>query len=206
MSALPLFSTSGAPAAPLFTPSDPITTTPLVGDLSMGTKPKKPSPLLLSSALPPVPSKSLEKIQNGTYLDFKELLPDNISLLQNAQDLGGSSAASMANSKLREVPDPLSWVTCFLTFMAAKVDHQECRDLAAYAQIVIHLARKHGGKGWLAYDKLFRQQMAAGAESSWAELNSSLMAATVLATDSVAKPEGEQGGQLPPHCQIVCPF
>ena len=94
-------------------------TNPLVGDLSMGTKPKKPSPLLLSSALPPVPSKSLEKIQNGTYLDFKELLPDNISLLQNAQDLGGSSAASMANSKLREVPDSLSWVACFLTFMGS---------------------------------------------------------------------------------------
>ena len=25
-------------------------------------------------------------------------------------------------------------------------------------------------------------------------------------TLTVAKPEGEQGGQLPPHCQIVCPF
>ena len=71
--------------------------------------------------------------------------------------------------------------------MAAKTESKEVRDLAAYGQIVLHLAGKHGGKGWMAYDKLFRQQQSAGATMPWAELNPSLMAATVLGNS------GEQG-------------
>ena len=85
-----------------------------------------------------------------------------------------------ATSKLRDIQDPLTWVSCFLSFLAAKVDHQLTRDLASYAQIVILLARKHGRRGWLSYDHLFRQQLAAGAITAWADLNPSLMAATVL--------------------------
>ena len=50
--------------------------------------------------------------------------------------------------------------------------------------LIINLSRKHGGKGWMTYDRLFCQQMAAGSGASWAELNPSLMAATVLVVDS----------------------
>lgn len=32
----------------------------------------KPPPLILSSALPPVPAKAVEKIQNGNFIDFKD--------------------------------------------------------------------------------------------------------------------------------------
>ena len=158
MASLPLFSIGEAPTLP------PV---PLAGvDLSSttatsGAKANKPAPLLISSALPPIPSKALEKISNRVYIDFKELLPDNVSLLQNLQEMGGTSCSthSAHSSKLREVPDPLSWVSCFLTFMAAKVDSKECRDLAAYAQIIINLSRKHGGKGWMTYDRLFRGRL-----------------------------------------------
>ena len=55
------------------------------------------------------------------------------------------------------VQDPLSWVSCSLAFVAAKVDSKETREMAVYGQITIHLARKHGGKGWLSYDHLFHQ-------------------------------------------------
>ena len=114
---------------------------------------------------------------------------DNIALLQRLQELGPLQASHplLTGSKLREVNDPLSWVSCFLAFMATKTEAKEVRELAAYGQMVLHLAGKHGGKGWMAYDKLFRQQQAAGAAMPWAELNPSLMAATVLGND------GEQG-------------
>ena len=81
---------------------------------------------------------------------------------------------------MREIQDPLSWVSCFLAFMATKVDNKETQSLAAYGMLVIHLARKHGGRGWLAYDSMFRQQKAAGAPFKWEDLNPSLMAATVI--------------------------
>ena len=94
----------------------------------------------------------------------------------------------MVSSRLWEVQDPLSWVSCFLAFVGAKVDSKETRELAAYGQIIIHLARKHGGKGWLSYDRLFRQQVAAGSPIPWAELNPSLMAATVLGSMGPGEP------------------
>lgn len=64
--------------------------------------------------------------------------------------------------------------------MAAKVDHKETQDLAAYGLIVLQLAQKHGGTGWLVYDRQFRRNMVAGASMPWADINPSLMAATVL--------------------------
>ena len=38
-----------------------------------------------------------------------------------------------------------------LSFITAKVRQQEVRHLLAYGQIIIQLAHRHGGKGWLAF-------------------------------------------------------
>ena len=87
-------------------------------------------------------------------------------------------------SRLREIKNPLTWVYCFLSFIAAKTDFSATRELVAYAQIVVQLARKHGGVGWLAYDQHFRQQLAGGSGAMWNDINNSLMSATVLAPSS----------------------
>ena len=65
-------------------------------------------------------------------------------------------------------------------FVAAWVDLPGTRDLLAYDQLILQLARQHGGGGWIAYDSQFRQQAAAGATGPWSELNHSLMAATMF--------------------------
>ena len=64
-----------------------------------------------------------------------------------------------SSSRLREITDPLTWASCFLAFMATSLELQE---------------------GWLLYDRQFRQHRAAGAPMPWADINPSLMAATVL--------------------------
>ena len=43
--------------------------------------------------------------------------------------------------------DPLTWVLCFLAFMASRTSHEETRDMAAYAMIIIRLSRKHSRIG-----------------------------------------------------------
>ena len=53
------------------------------------------------------------------------------------------------------------------------------------------LARKHGGRGWKAYDAHFRQLVGAGHNLHWTELNPSMMAANVL----------QVGGQSCSICQ-----
>ena len=121
-------------------------------------------------------------------------------LLQRLQEIGQSGAISpgfqplVNSSRLREITDPLSWASCFLAFMASRVDNQETRDLAAYGLIVLQLSRKHAGEGWLAYDRQFRQHQAAGANLPWADISPSLMAATVLGQAA------EGGGRTCPLC------
>ena len=95
---------------------------------------------------------------------------------------------------MREISDPLSWSACFLAFMVVKEDHKETRDLAAYGMLILHLARKHTGSGWLVYDHQFRQHQAAGANLPRANISSSLMAATVLS----------RAGSGPGHSCSLC--
>ena len=68
----------------------------------------------------------------------------------------------------------------FLGLVHASSDCNETRELLAYEILIIHLARKHEGLGWVAYNSQFRQQAAAGACVCWPKLNLSLMAATVV--------------------------
>ena len=174
LSSTPTATSSTIPTSSLVTPalSAPL---PSTGEPSHS--------LITSNALPPLPAKILEKIKAGQFLDLKELLPDNAALLSQLRQLhslGPHHPPASSNTKLREIRDPLSWVFCFLYFIAASSDDIYIQQLSAYGQIVIHLAQKHGGSGWLAYDRLFRQQKAAGSTVPWSDLNSSLMAATVL--------------------------
>ncbi len=69
--------------------------------------------------------------------------------------------------------------------------------MLAYGCIVLNLAQKHGGSGWLEYDQAFRQQSSADPSIRWNSLNPSLMAATVLAAPSTTP------GSFCPHCQEV---
>ena len=153
---------------------------------SLLPSPARASPLIISPALPPIPGKVVEKARAGQFVEFKEFLPDNVLLLQRLQELGGANSIAPAaqplvsGSRLREITDPLTWVSCFLAFMAACTPHKETRDLAAYGMVILQLAKKHGGNGWMLYDRMFRQHRAAGAELQWADINPSLLAATVL--------------------------
>ena len=87
----------------------------------------------------------------------------------------------------------MTWVFCFLAFMAVKMDQEEMRSIAAYGIIILQLIRKHGGSGWLLYDRQFCLQQAAGTNLPWTDINPSLLAATVLG----------QAGEKPLHsCQL----
>ena len=159
----------------------------LLASVTSGAPPlPKPKPLAYSPVLPPVPVKVMEKIRAGGFVDFKELLLDNITLSERLQALGqpGSQLSYLGSvptaPRLRSISDPLTWACCFLAFMAASTESDATREMAAYAQIVVMQARKHPGGGWLAYDQQFRQQRAAGLDLKWNDLSPSIMAATVL--------------------------
>ena len=153
--------------------------------------PSRTAPLVLSSALLPIPEKVVEAIQAGHFVDFKDLLPDNVALKQRVVDAGILGSSANQSLRLREVTDVETWLHCFLAFVAAKEEFPETRELMTYGQIILMLARKHGGKRWKAYDTHFHQLVGAGHPLPWTELNPSMMAAEVL----------QSGGQVCAFCQ-----
>ena len=102
-----------------------------------------------------------------------ELLRDNMELGRRHHleaGLGGGTRPSR-----REVPDLLSWIACFGVYasMVAQKCPNRVRELWAYQTMVVHEARRCGGKGWQIYDSMFRQQAANNPKVDWSVLNTS---------------------------------
>ena len=138
----------------------------LVGHPTASLGPSRTPPLVLSSALPPISGKVFKVIRAGHNVDFKDLLPDNVALRHRVVDTGilGSSNRNLC---LRKVGDVETWLHCFPAFVASKVESPETRELMAYGQIILMLARKHGCMVWKTYDTHFRQLMGAGHTLPW---------------------------------------
>ena len=120
-----------------------------------------------------------EKIKQGLYVDLRELMPDNAALSKMLLEVRAVSAVQ-AGSKVREIEDPLTWAFYFLALLAVLVEDPKAKEMAAYAQLIIHLSQRHWRRGWLAYDRLFQQQAAAGCSHPWNQLAPSLLATTIM--------------------------
>ncbi len=139
--------------------------------------------LLLSPAEEPFPKKLVDKIRGGNFVEMKELLPDNLALITQLESMQGLSAAHLlgaARPRLREVSSLQTWCYCFLGYMAIRAADPTTRDQLAYARLLIKEAQRHGGLGWLDYDRAFRQQVAIDPSLRWNTLSPGLHASTML--------------------------
>lgn len=88
--------------------------------ISSPSAPSVGQALILSSSLPPIPAKVVDKVKANKFIEFKELLTDNILLSQRVNELGlgiNNNAALVPKISMREIQDPLSWIFCYLSFM-----------------------------------------------------------------------------------------
>ena len=177
----------GAP--PLVLGSGPITEVG-AGESTGSSAIKTPlnKPFILSEGLPPVPYKLTARILKGEFVDMAELLRDNLEAQRRAASMAQSPPMSAATptKHRREIPDLLSWVQCFGTYMAVLTSKfpQHMKELLAYQTLIVREARRCGGKGWLAYDSYFRQQVVGDESADWSRLNQSLYAVTFMAQAS----------------------
>ena len=141
-------------------------------------------PFILSEGLPPVPHKLTVRILKGEYVDMAELLRDNLEVERRASSTKqpAGSTATVQNKPRREIPDLLSWVQCFGTYMAIITSQfpNRTKELLAYQTLIVREARRCGGRGWLAYDSYFRQQVVGDDSADWSRLNQSLYAVTFI--------------------------
>lgn len=153
-------------------------------------------PFILSETASVVPAKLVKRILKGDYLDFAELLKDNMEAERRRATQEGESASAPYGHRAnrREVPDMLSWLGCFSLYAAVVCSKhpKKARELWAYQAMIISEHRRCGGRGWLLYDSAFRQQISSLDTVDFSKINQSLYATTFLAHSS--------RGQCCPSC------
>ena len=157
--------------------------------------------VVLPSALPPLTAKVATKIKSGQYVPTKDLLAD--MSLWNQLPGPHYVCSGLPKPRLREIQSPLMWVSCFLAYIAVRTPDPETRYLLTYARLVVREAQRHGGPGWLEYDKIFRQYAALDSTVEWNELNPSLHASTVM-TYRVLAPANAVVCHEPDHDTYAC--
>ena len=109
-------------------------------------------------------------------------MADNIALLNQLTLLNGTLPlpfTTINRTKVRKVPSLVSWLYCFSAYMAVQTSDPLTRDMLAYAHIIIHEALRHGGSGWMEYDRILRRQVAINPATPWNSLQPSLQVATI---------------------------
>ena len=160
---------------------------PVVPSLPMPSQVSQP--LLLSPSFSPQPPKLVDQIEKGEFVEMRELLTDNLSLLHHLEELQPSMsslqhATGSSRPRLWEVSSILTWTYFFLTYCAVRMDDVSLRGLLTYARLLLREARCQWGSGWIEYDRIFRQQVAADPTIPWNALNASLVASTFLGSHS----------------------
>ena len=80
----------------------------------------------------------------------------------------------------REVSSLASWLYCLLAYMALRWPDKGTRDRLVYACLIIREAQCHGGQGWLAYDRVFRQHAALDPSIQWNVLHPAIQVSTLF--------------------------
>ena len=115
---------------------------------------------------------------------MRDLLTDNVSLLDQLDTLGGPHVPpglpGTFKPRLREVTALPTWTYCFLAYVALQTDDQKVKDQLAYARLIIREAQRHSGSGWLDYDRVFRQQAALDPALKWNSLHPGIQASTLV--------------------------
>ena len=171
---LPLIGTEQA------TSSEAVNHTSIGSDTANADKPGDVTPFTLGEGLLPVPAKLVAKILKGDFVDMAKLLRDNMEAERRRPR--ASSGDPPNGSCRREVPDLLSWIQCFGMYAAVVTSKHpdKTKQLLAYQTMIVREARRCGGKGWLAYDSMFRQQAILTPNCDWSKLNNSLYSVTFL--------------------------
>ena len=133
----------------------------------------------------PNPRQAVAKVQSLQFIEMRELLPDDIALLERLAALPNTSALShgQRHTPQREVSSLLTWVCAFTTDIAimAEMRPDLIKSRLAYMCNIVREASRFGGDGWKTYDYVFRSQAAVDPSMDWAELNPSMLMAFMAA-------------------------
>ena len=180
------------PIVPRFSMGGTITTSAGQGqsshDVGRGSCGADVQGMILSQALQPIPARLVRRILSGDFMEMRDLLIDNVTLHDQLESVQGplnlTPIPGALRPRLREVPSLISWVFCFLAYIAVRTSDPVARDMTSYCRLIIREGLRHGGNGWRDYDRCFRSQAAIDHSQRWNVLISDLHAATIISQRS----------------------
>ena len=145
---------------------------------SSGSAKKETTFVSVTEGIQPVPSKVVEKIDTGEFVDLGDLLQDQVpqeDLMLPDPKSGVVLVHSLDSlqKKKKKIRDFHSWVEAFMVFVATKYrsSQPEVASLMAYGVLINQAAREHAPDRWLTYDRKFREVIGAKKDDRWNELN-----------------------------------
>lgn len=128
----------------------------------------------VGDGLPPVPQKTVDRIQKGEYVEMGDLLPEFWVAPREGED---KTAQGMARSRgRRRTQDICVWSQCFAIYVAVMSAKwpQRVPEMMAYMIQIIRASQEYEGLWWFVYDEAYRRQAAATGHVEWSKINPSI--------------------------------
>ena len=122
----------------------------------------------IGAGRPPVPTKLMNKIESGVFVEMAELLPERLGVL-------GTDDDAKQKPKKRSL-SILEWLQCYAVYVAviSKKQPERIPDLMGYQSLVIEAYMEYKNDCWIGYDRRFRQQAASQPHRPWSTIDSTL--------------------------------
>ena len=87
-----------------------------------------------------IPARVVRQIQALDYVDFAELLPDNLEMLRRMQCLQAGQSEAPSRRRLRQIMGIPTWVQCFAVYAGVLLQRHPGRalDILGYLRLVVH--------------------------------------------------------------------
>ena len=156
-----------------------------------------------------IPGNYVKEIQSGEFFELNKLLPKNLSL----HDEGDNLVLSLENSVVKvskkakqgtSITDVEQWTTAFTIYLSVLTHKFPLRsqELLQYLSLIRYAARVHKGLGWAIYDYKFRQKASTNKSLVWSVIDSQLWLTIFTAPPAVLKEEYPLFNQGPFHSSV----
>ena len=126
-----------------------------------------------------IPASYVKDIQSGELFDLSKLLPKNLSMFDEDDNLTLTldNSAIKVTMKRKSSPSQIEqWTTAFTMYMSVFTHKYPFRsqEFLQYLSLIRYAARVHKGLGWAIYDHKFRQKTSLDKSIVWSQIDQHL--------------------------------
>lgn len=155
-----------------------------------------------------IPAQYIKEIQSGEFFELSKLLPKNLSLYDEGDNLVLSLENSVVKVSRKSKPTASTsitnieqWTTAFTSYMSVLIHKFPTRsqELLQYASLIRYAARVHRGLGWAIYDFKFRQKASVNKSLDWSLVDNQLWLTIFTVSPAVLNEEYPLFSNGPQH-------